>query len=172
MRTTSARSYTRRGKRIKAKVESLKSKDGYFAAAPMGAVLENLNDSGLYIAAETAIAVGLTVGLNKLSDGAAKMLFYITRKYWARHKKSLAALLFSGVLLCAVVCCAFLLQRAEFSRFLDECYDATGYYSFMWPSDDTKILDAMRTDETIEGTINVLGKTGTAERFPVRLMNG
>ena len=146
-------------KRIKEKVEKLIGKDGLFAAVPMSAVLENLSD-GVWIAAGTALAVGLTTGLNKASGGIGDVLLYITRKYWSKHKKSLAALLFSGVLLCAVVCCAFLLQRAEFSRFLDECYDATGYYSFMWLSDDTEILDAMRTDKTIEGTINVLGKTG------------
>ena len=107
-------------RKIRAKVEKLKAKDGMFGAVPMGAVLENLSDSGLYIAAGTAIAVGLTVGLNKLSDGAAKVLFYITRKYWSKHKKSLAALLFSGVLLCAVVCCAFLMIRQDQKRWLDQ----------------------------------------------------
>ena len=89
-----------------------------------------------------------------------KTLLYITFKYWRRHKKSLAALLFSGGLLCAVVCCAFLMQRAEFRRFLDDTYNAKGYYSFMWQSDDTDILNALRTDKTAEGRINILGKTG------------
>ena len=146
-------------KRIKEKVEKLIGKDGLFAAVPMSTVLENLSD-GVWIAAGTALAVGLTAGLNKASGGIGDVLLYITRKYWAKHKKSLAALLFSGVLLCAVVCCAFLLQRAEFRRFLDDRYNVTGYYSFMWPSDEAKILNALRTDDTIEGTINVLGKTG------------
>ena len=89
-----------------------------------------------------------------------KTLLYITFKYWRRHKKSLAALLFLGGLLCAVVCCAFLMQRAEFRRFLDDTYNAKGYYSFMWQSDDTDILNALRTDKTAEGRINILGKTG------------
>ena len=146
-------------KKIKAKVEKLIGKDGLFAAVPMSAVLENLSD-GVWIAAGAALAVGVTAGLNKASGGIGDVLLYITRKYWAKHKKSLAALLFSGVLLCAVVCCAFLLQRAEFRRYLDDTYYSTGYYSFMWLSDDTDILNALRTDETIEGTINILGKTG------------
>ena len=150
-------------KRIKEKVEKLIGKDGLFAAVPMSAVLENLSD-GVWIAAGTALAVGLTTGLNKASGGIGDVLLYITRKYWSKHKKSLAALLFSGVLLCAVVCCAFLMIRGSFHRQLHESYDAFGYYTVMLPVDNGDFEKSVSTDKTTKGHMYVYGRAGFGEQ--------
>ena len=146
-------------KKIKAKVEKLIGKDGLFAAVPMSAVLENLSD-GVWIAAGTALAVGLTAGLNKASGGIGDVLLYITRKYWAKHKKSLAALLFSGVLLCAVITCIFLNARQGFIRGLDDLYDTDGFYSLMVTDDRTDVIDAFAKEDSPRGEIHVLGTAG------------
>ncbi|WP_198021598.1 sigma-70 family RNA polymerase sigma factor [Ruminococcus sp. NK3A76] len=150
-------------KRIKEKVEKLIGKDGLFAAVPMSTVLENLSD-GVWIAAGTALAVGLTAGLNKASGGIGDVLLYITRKYWSKHKKSLAALLFSGVLLCAVVCCAFLMIRGSFHRQLHESYDAFGFYTVMLPVDNGDFEKSVSTDKTAKGHMYVYGRAGFGEQ--------
>ena len=83
-------------------------------------------------------------------------------KYWSKHKKSLAALLFSGVLLCAVVCCAFLMIRQDQCRQLDEFYDKHGSFTaaIPVPSSFDKAIDLLSTDETVRGTIYVIGEAG------------
>ena len=93
-----------------------------------------------------------------------KALLYIVYKYWSKHKKSLAALLFSGVLLCAVVCCAFLMIRGSFHRQLHESYDAFGYYTVMLPVDNGDFEKSVSTDKTTKGHMYVYGRAGFGEQ--------
>lgn len=93
-----------------------------------------------------------------------KTLLYVTYKYWRRHKRSLAALLFSGVLLCAVVCCAFLMLRGNFHRRLHESYDAFGYFSVMLPVDNGDFEKSVTTDKTQKGYMYVYGRTGFGDK--------
>ncbi len=155
--------------KIKKQIEKLSGKGTLFAAAPLSAVLANLENAGLLsgaavgtVAAVGAAAVGVPVTLSRLSGGTAKTLLGFTLKYWSRHKKSLAALLFSGVLLCAVVCCAFLMIRQDQRRWIDDNYDTHGYYTVAIPSPTAydEVIDLLSTDETVRGTMYVTGEAG------------
>ena len=155
--------------KIKKQIEKLSGKGTLFAAAPLSAVLANLENAGLLsgaaigtAAAVGAAAVGVPVTLSRLSGGTAKTLLGFTLKYWSRHKKSLAALLFSGVLLCAVVCCAFLMIRQDQRRWIDDNYDTHGYYTVAIPSPTAydEVIDLLSTDETVRGTMYVTGEAG------------
>ena len=155
-------------KRIRSKIEKLIGRGTLFGAVPMGTLLENLSDSGMNmssgigLAAISAAAVAVPYGLNKASGGIAGELLFITRKYWARHKKSLAALLFSGVLLCAVVCCAFLMIRQEQRRWFENYYDTHGKYTLAVPTNTglDDVVGLVSSDETIRGEISVTGTEG------------
>ena len=122
-------------KKIRAQVEKLIGRGAMFGAVPMGSLLRDLGTSGVGMAAVGAAAVGIPYGLSKASGGTARELLWITRKYWSKHKKNLAALMFSGVLLCAVVTCIFLMMKQSFIRDLDDEYDRAGYYSLIAQED-------------------------------------
>ena len=92
-----------------------------------------------------------------------RTIVYIDYKYWIKHKKSLAALLFSGVLLCAVVCCAFLTLRQSFNRWLNNYYDTYGYYSYITNSNNSDEIDMLSTDETVKGYMYVYGRIGVGD---------
>lgn len=127
-------------KRIKKQIEKLIGKGAMFGAVPMGKLIGDLDlgTKGIAAGAAAAIAAGIPYGLSKASGGTARELLWITRKYWAKHKKSLAALLFSGVLLCAVVVGTFLQIRANFNRSLHSYYDEDGMFDvmIMGPTDE------------------------------------
>ena len=148
--------------KIKKQIEKLAGKGTLFAAVPMNSLFANLENAGLLSAAAAAVGVGVPVGLSALSGGTARHLLGFTLKYWRRHKKSLAALLFSGVLLCAVVCCAFLMIRQDQRRWLDDYYDQHGYYTVAVPTPTSyeKVIDLLSTDETVRGTMYVTGEDG------------
>ncbi len=162
-------------KKLRSKIEKLIGKGSLFSAVPLSAVLANLENAGLLSgAAATAAALGaaaaVPVTLSKLSGGTAKELTRFTFKYWRKHKKSLAALLFSGVLLCAVVCCAFLMIRQDQRRWLDDYYDQHGYYTVAVPTPTSydKVIDLLSTDETTRGTMYVTGEAGIgADKFQI-----
>ncbi len=154
-------------KKLRSKIEKIIGKGSLFSAVPLSAVLANLENAGLLSgAAGTAAALGAAVAvpvtLSKLSGGTAKELTRFTFKYWRRHKKSLAALLFSGVLLCAVVCCAFLMIRQDQRRWLDRYYDQHGFYTVAvpTPSGYDKVIDLLSTDKTVQGKMYVTGEAG------------
>lgn len=151
-------------KKLRSKIEKLIGKGSLFSAVPLSAVLANLENAGLLSgAAATAAAFGaaaaVPVTLSKLSGGTAKELTRFTFKYWRRHKKSLAALLFSGVLLCAVVCCAFLQVRGEANRQRHALYDIYGQYDVMLINADDSFLNDLTVRKQPEKAeqINVLG---------------
>ena len=151
-------------KRIRSKIEKLIGRGTLFGAVPMGTLLENLSDSGMNmssgigLAAISAAAVAVPYGLNKASGGVANELLFITRKYWARHKKSLAALLFSGVLLCAVMVGTFLQIRADFNRTLHSAYDTTGMFDVMLFDPSEELVSELTSKKLpdIQQTVSVL----------------
>ncbi|MBR6046399.1 MAG: sigma-70 family RNA polymerase sigma factor [Ruminococcus sp.] len=158
-------------KKIRAQIEKLIGKGAMFGAVPMRALLGELDTSAVGIAAAgaAAIAVGIPYGLSKASGGTARELLWITRKYWAKHKKSLAALLFSGVLLCAVVVGTLLQIRADFNRSLHDTYDRNGMYDVLL----TDVPDTI-TDELISKnasaemqTVSVLAHKGSLYGYAV-----
>ena len=158
-------------KRIRSKIEKLIGRGTLFGAAPMGTLLENLSDSGMDmstagigLAAISAAAVAVPYGLSKVSGGIAGELWFITRKYWSRHKKSLAALLFSGVLLCAVLCCIFLNMRQGFIRGIDDGYDTNGAFSLMIPDTYSDAVELFSGEDTLRGELHVLGTAGIGSR--------
>ena len=154
-------------KKLRRQIEKLSGKGKLFSAVPLSAVLANLESAGLLTGAGAAAAIGaaaaaVPVGLSALSGGTARHLLGFTLKYWRKHKKSLAALLFSGVLLCAVVCCAFLMIRQDQRRWIDDYYDTHGFYTVAvpTPSGYDKVIDLLSTDETVRGTMYVTGEAG------------
>lgn len=148
-------------KKIRAKIEKLIGRGALFGAVPMGTMLGEIGASPAGLAAVGA-AVAVPYGLSKASGGTARELLWITRKYWSKHKKSLAALLFSGVLLCAVVCCAFLMIRQEQRRWFENYYDTHGKYTLAVPTNTglDDVIGLVSTDETVRGEISVTGTEG------------
>ncbi len=152
-------------KKLRSKIEKLIGKGSLFSAVPLSAVLANLENAGLLSgAAGTAAALGaaaaVPVTLSKLSGGTAKELTRFTFKYWRKHKKSLAALLFSGVLLCALICCAMLTLRQEYIRQIDRMYNMEGHYEFLTTTEHQDVIDILTGEDTVTGRMNVLGMMG------------
>ena len=69
-----------------------------------------------------------------------KTPIYLILKYWKKHKKNAAVLLFSGVLLTAVVFVTLMSKREENARFFHEVYDAYGHYDVLIANSDDEIL--------------------------------
>ncbi len=152
-------------KKLRKQIEKLSGKGKLFSAVPLSAVLANLESAGLLTGAGTAAAIGaaaaaVPVGLSALSGGTARHLLAFTLKYWHKHKKSLAALLFSGVLLCAVVCCALLMLRQTFNRKIESMYDTIGHFEFMTTADRQDLIAAFTGEDTVTGKMNVMGTMG------------
>ena len=89
-----------------------------------------------------------------------KDMIYLNRKYWAKHKKNAAALLFSCSLFCAVICCILLIIRQGFIRNLHKIYDNDGYYSFLTLKEHQDIIDILSNEDTVTGEIGVIGEMG------------
>lgn len=81
-------------------------------------------------------------------------------KKTALDRKCLAALLFSGVLLCAVVCCALLMLRQTFNRKIELMYDTIGHFEFMTTADRQDLIAAFTGDDTVTGKMDVMGTMG------------
>ena len=94
---------------------------------------------------------------------------YLTFKYWKKHKKNLAALLFAGVLLTAVVFVTLMTNRERWVRKCHSFYDASGRFDLMiYNSDDELITEILNDekgyrDDYKYGAIYVYGKIGTDE---------
>ncbi len=151
--------------KIRKQIEKLKEKGAMFSAVPFSAVLANLESAGLLsgvssVAAIGAAAAAVPVGLSALSAGTSRHLLGFTLKYWRKHKKSLAALLFSGVLLCALICCAMLTLRQEYIRQIDRMYNMEGHYEFLTSTKHQNIIDMLTGEDTVTGKMNVYGLMG------------
>lgn len=88
-------------------------------------------------------------------------------KYWKKHLKSAAALLFSGVLLTAIIFAALMLLREECVRFYERAFDNMGHYDVLIANSDDELLSQAlggRSDCNY-GVINVLGKLGYRDKL-------
>lgn len=96
-----------------------------------------------------------------------KTIVCFTLKYWKKHPKSAAALLFSGVLLTAIIFAALMLLREECVRFYERAFDNMGHYDVLIANSDDELLSQAlggRSDCNY-GVINVLGKLGYRDKL-------
>ncbi|MGN1329146.1 MAG: FtsX-like permease family protein [Eubacterium sp.] len=95
-----------------------------------------------------------------------KTIVLITLKYWRKHLKNAAALMFSGVLLTAIIFAALMSLREECARFYERAFDEQGHFDVMIANSDDELLSVAldgRTDCDY-GVINVFGKLGYKDR--------
>lgn len=96
-----------------------------------------------------------------------KTSVYLVLKYWKKHKKNAAALMFSGVLLTAIVFVTLMSKREESARFFHEVYDTYGHYDVLIANSDDEIL-AKATEGYSGydyGAMYVYGKMGYGGNF-------
>lgn len=75
--------------------------------------------------------------------------FYILCKYWRKHLRTALSLLFSGLLLTAIITSVFLFIREEINREVETGYDTFGKYDLILsniPDDIKKRADSFRPD--------------------------
>lgn len=94
-----------------------------------------------------------------------KTLIYITLKYWKKHIKSALAVLFSGVLLTAVIFVTLMSMREETVRSRHKIYDTYGHYDVLIANSDDEILAKATKGKWgyNYGVMYVLGEMGTAD---------
>lgn len=95
-----------------------------------------------------------------------KTIVCITMKYWKKHLKSAAALLFSGVLLTAIIFTALMSLREECVRFYENAFGNMGHYDVLIANSNDELLSQAlggRTDCDY-GVINVYGKLGYRDK--------
>lgn len=92
---------------------------------------------------------------------------YFTRKYWTKHKKNLAALIFAAVMMTAVILTFWLGEREKTNRTINDIYFHDGYRDLQAAnlSDDIrrKILTENRGAKL--GSSFVYGETDDRNRF-------
>lgn len=95
-----------------------------------------------------------------------KTIAFLTMKYWKKHLKSAASLLFSGVLITAIIFAALMSLREECVRFYERAFDNMGHYDVLIANSDDELLTQVlggRTDCDY-GVINILGKLGYRDK--------
>ena len=107
-----------------------------------------------------------------------KTHIYLTLKYWRKHKKNAAALMFAGVLLTAVVFVTMMLYREKFVRLCHQWFDARGHYDLMIVNSDDELISEILNgekgyrDDYNYSFINVYGKLGTdTDKFTYGTIN-
>lgn len=95
-----------------------------------------------------------------------KTHIYLTLKYWKMHKKNLAALLFSGVLLTAVVFVTLMSNRERWARTCHSYFDHHGHYDYIIAGSDDEIYSEFTAGKSgfNYGSIYVYGKIGTESK--------
>lgn len=95
---------------------------------------------------------------------------YLTLKYWRKHKKNAAALMFAGVLLTAVVFVTLMSYREKFVRRCHDSFDGGGHYDLMIVNSDDELISEVLNYENgyrknyNYSFINVYGKIGTDDK--------
>ena len=91
-----------------------------------------------------------------------KTIVCITLKYWKKHLKSAAALLFSGVMLTAILFAALMSLREECVHFYENAFNNLGHYDILIANSDDELLAQALSGRTDcdYGVINVLGQLG------------
>lgn len=98
-----------------------------------------------------------------------KTSVYLVLKYWQKHKKNLAAVLFSGVLLAAVVFVYYIISRETFARRIYGVYEHKGRQDIIIGNSNDEVLNTITAGKSgyNYGFINVLGRMGNAvNSFP------
>ena len=103
---------------------------------------------------------------------------YLTLKYWRKHKKNAAALMFAGVLLTAVVFVTLMSYREKFVRRCHDSFDGGGHYDLMIVNSDDELISEVLNYENgyrknyNYSFINVYGKIGTDDnQFTYGVLN-
>lgn len=85
--------------------------------------------------------------------------FYILCKYWRKHLRTAFALLFSGLLLTAIITTVFLFIREGINQEVESWYDSSGKYDLILSvSDDLKSELIPADADCIHETVTVPGK--------------
>ncbi|MDE6727569.1 MAG: ABC transporter permease [Oscillospiraceae bacterium] len=95
-----------------------------------------------------------------------KTYAYLTVKYWGKHLKSAAALLFSGGLLTAVIFATLLSAREKCVRFYHNIFDQNGYYELMIANSDDELLSKVIGGKKgyNYGVMYIYGKMGNEDK--------
>lgn len=93
-----------------------------------------------------------------------KTSIYLVLKYWNKHKKNLAAVMFSGVLLTAVVFVYYITARETFARRIYGVYEHKGRQDIIIGNSNDEVLNTITEGKSgyNYGFINVLGRMGNA----------
>ncbi len=99
-------------------------------------------------------------------DGYMKVHIYLTLKYWSKHKKNLAAVMFAGVLLTAVVFVTLMSNRERWARICHRYFDYNGHYDYIIAGSDDEIYSEFTAGKIgfNYGSIYVYGKIGTESK--------
>lgn len=95
-----------------------------------------------------------------------KTIVCITLKYWKKHPKSAAALMFSGALLTAIIFAALMSLREECARFYENAFDNQGHYDVLIANADDELLSEVLDGKSgcDYGVIYALGKLGYRDK--------
>ncbi len=95
-----------------------------------------------------------------------KTIVCITLKYWKKHLKSAAALMFSGALLTAIIFAALMSLREECARFYENAFDNQGHYDVLIANADDELLSEVLDGKSDcdYGVIYALGKLGYRDK--------
>lgn len=93
--------------------------------------------------------------------------FYLTIKYWIKHKKNLAALIFSAVLATSVILTFWLNEREKTNRVINKIYSYDGYRNLQAAniSDDIRERILNENPGVKLGSSFVYGEIGSEENF-------
>ncbi|MDE6732671.1 MAG: hypothetical protein K2J77_07330 [Oscillospiraceae bacterium] len=103
-----------------------------------------------------------------------KTSVYLVLKYWRKHKKNLIALIFSGVLLAAMIFVLLILRREYSVRRLDSCRDSWGAFDLIIVNSNDELLAKVTEGKTgyTYGSLDVVGEMGNeANRFLVGVLH-
>lgn len=103
-----------------------------------------------------------------------KTSVYLVLKYWKKHKKNLAALIFAGVLLTAIVFVVLMLRREYSVRKLDSFRDVNGAFDLIIVNSNDELLAKVTEWKTgcTYGYLDVVGEMGNeANRFLVEVLH-
>lgn len=103
-----------------------------------------------------------------------KTSVYLVLKYWKKHKKNAAAVIFSGVLLAAMVFVVLIMQREVYVRGLDNRQNGQGAFDVIIGNSDDEILAKVTEGKTkyTYGYLDVVGELGNAaNRFLVGVLH-
>lgn len=95
-----------------------------------------------------------------------KTYIYLTLKYWQKHKKNAAALLFAGVLLTAVVFLTLMSNRERWVRQCHKVFDMYGHIGCVLVGSDDETLSKLTAGKTgyNYGAIYVYGTLGIDDK--------